>query len=147
MFGTTAVLLSTFIFATSTAASSWASSNSTVSSQQQTLGQLALGKVLQDAAPIFGDYVNVQSNTSLWMKAYPDSVPVVHMNIPGTHDTDTWNYSLATQKSLLNITNLVNLTEVPPEIYRCQDVSIIGMLNAGIRAFDLRYAYDVTASS
>lgn len=30
------------------------------------LAQLALSKVLDDASPVFGDYVDVQSNTSTW---------------------------------------------------------------------------------
>jgi len=31
------------------------------------LAEFALGKVLEDAAPVFGDYVDVQSNTSNWL--------------------------------------------------------------------------------
>lgn len=78
------------------------------------------------------------------MKAYSDATLIVHINIPGTHDADTWNYSLATQQSLDHVTALVNDTEFNPAAYRCQDRSIIDMLDDGIRAFDLRYAYDVT---
>jgi 1-phosphatidylinositol phosphodiesterase len=59
------------------------------------IAALGLQKVLHDAAPIFGDYVNVQSPTALWMKNYPDSTPLVHMNIPGTHDPQTCTYSLS----------------------------------------------------
>lgn len=66
------------------------------------------------------------------------------MNIPGTHDAATWNYSLATQQSLRHVTDLVQDKEYDPSFYRCQDSSIVNMLDAGIRAFDLRYAYDVT---
>ena len=111
----------------------------------QDLGSLALSKVLDDASPIFGPYANVQSDTSTWMSAYPDSTKIVHMNIPGTHDAATWNYSIETQSSLKHITNLVNDTvEFQPDSFRCQESSIIDMLNAGIRAFDLRYAQDVT---
>ena len=72
------------------------------------------------------------------MKAYPDETLVVHLNIPGTHDADTWNYSLATQQSLDHVTDLVNDEEFDPAYYRCQDSSIVNMLNDGIRAFDLR---------
>ncbi|KAK5116927.1 hypothetical protein LTR62_006648 [Meristemomyces frigidus] len=112
------------------------------------LADLALGKVLQDAAPVFGQYADVQTNTSTWMgtrmKAYPDGTPIVHMNLPGTHDADTWNYSLATQQSLNHVTNLVNDQEFDPRAYRCQDLSMLTMLDDGIRVFDLRYAYDVT---
>ena len=81
------------------------------------------------------------------MKAYPDSTPLVHMNIPGTHDSATWNYSLATQESLIHVTDLVKHTQRPPASLRCQDRSLITALSAGIRAFDLRYAYDVTNTS
>lgn len=81
------------------------------------------------------------------MRAYPDDTLIVHMNIPGTHDADTWNYSLATQQSLAHVTNLVNDQEFDPAYYRCQDLSIIRMLDDGIRAFDLRHAWDVTNTS
>lgn len=81
------------------------------------------------------------------MKAYPDKLPVAHMNIPGTHDTATWNYSLATQNSLNHITNLAGIVPQDPTWYRCQRASILDMLNAGIRVFDLRYAFDVTNST
>lgn len=83
--------------------SSHASSSTNHSS---TLAELALGKVLHDASPIFGDYVDVSSNTSTWwevlysidmavliacrMKSYADETLLVHMNIPGTHDAATW---------------------------------------------------------
>jgi len=89
------------------------SSNATCSRSSTSLADLALGKVLSDAAPVFGDYADVQSNTSTWygiacdghmnsliltlcrMKAYRDDTPIVHMNLPGTHDADTWNYRSA----------------------------------------------------
>lgn len=128
-------------------------SHSTTSTQTSSstptadLGSLALAKVLEDASPIFGEYEDRQTKTSIWMKAYPDSTSLVHMNIPGTHDSATWNYSLATQQSLTHITNLVQDTEANPDFYRCQDKSFIDMLDDGIRAFDLRYAYDVTNST
>ncbi|GAB7360425.1 hypothetical protein MBLNU230_g8381t1 [Neophaeotheca triangularis] len=111
------------------------------------LTEHALQKVLDDASPIFGDYVNIQDRYSTWMSKWPDSTPVTQMNIPGTHDSATWNYTLATQQSLNHITELVQPTEHPPEEYRCQDVPIIGALNKGIRAFDMRYAFDVTNTS
>ena len=52
--------------------------------KESSLATLALEKVLGDASPIFGQYRNVQSNTSTWMSRYPDSMKIVHMNIPGT---------------------------------------------------------------
>lgn len=128
-------------------------SHSTTSTQASSstptldLGSFALAKVLDDASPIFGQYEDRQTKTSTWMKAYPDSTSLVHMNIPGTHDSATWNYSLATQQSLTHITNLVQDTEANPDFYRCQSNSFLAMLDAGIRAFDLRYAYDITNST
>jgi 1-phosphatidylinositol phosphodiesterase len=65
------------------------------------------------------------------------------MNIPGAHDPQTWNYSLATQEALNHVTDLDGNPPAPPEVYRCQEKSFIDMLNAGIRVFDIRYAFDV----
>ena len=105
----------------------------------------ALRKVLSDAVPIFGDYENAQTDASKWMAAYPDETLLVHMNIPGVHDAATWNYSDATQRELTKVTHLVNDTlEFKSENFRCQDNSLIRMLSAGIRVFDLRYALDPT---
>jgi 1-phosphatidylinositol phosphodiesterase len=116
-------------------------------SNASSLGDFALQKVLRQAAPVFGNYENVQSNTSTWMKAYPDDTLIVHMNLPGTHDADTWNYSQATQDSLLGVTNLAGIVEIPPEYFRCQDRGMVDMLDSGIRVFDLRYAADPTNTS
>jgi 1-phosphatidylinositol phosphodiesterase len=113
------------------------------------LGELALQQILETASPIFGvyDYNATATNTSIWMKKYPDSTQLVHMNIPGTHDSSTWNYSQATQDSLLHITEVDGVTPSPAAIYRCQERSYFDMLNAGIRAFDIRYSFDATNSS
>ncbi|KAI7470539.1 hypothetical protein D0860_05352 [Hortaea werneckii] len=111
------------------------------------LTTLALEKVLSDARPVFGESIYASTNKSDWMKAYPDDTPLTRMNIPGTHDAATWNYSLATQRHLDHVTDLVDTTEFDPAAYRCQTRSFAQMLDDGIRAFDLRYAYDVTNSS
>lgn len=109
------------------------------------LANHALQKVLEDASPIFGHFEeSSKSDTSIWMKAYPDDTKLVRMNIPGTHDAATWNYSKATQQRLEPIAALNGISEVDPNNYRCQDNPFITMLNDGIRAFDLRYAHDVT---
>ncbi|KAF7942970.1 hypothetical protein EAE96_010919 [Botrytis aclada] len=118
-----------------------------VSESDVSLQEFALQKLLTNASPIFGNYADNQLNTSTWMSRYADSTKLVHMNIPGTHDTATWNYSLATQSALSGITFLGNQVPNPPEYYRCQNNSIADMLNAGIRAFDLRFALDVTNTS
>jgi 1-phosphatidylinositol phosphodiesterase len=122
--------------------------SATSTSQPVPLADLALQKVLNDAAPIFGEYTKSAVNTSTWMKSIADNTPIVRMNIPGTHDSATWNYSLATQKSLNGITSQLNGEAVlPPPFFRCQDRSFVAMLNAGIRVFDLRYAFDATNST
>lgn len=81
------------------------------------------------------------------MSNYPDETLLVHMNLPGLHDAATWNYSKATQQSLDHITHLVDVPDVDPTWYRCQDRSLVDALNDGIRVFDLRYAYDATNST
>jgi 1-phosphatidylinositol phosphodiesterase len=108
------------------------------------LSHLALQKVLDDASPIFGYFTKASTPYSSWMSQYPDSTQLIHMNIPGAHDPQTWNYSLATQESLNHVTDLDGNPPAPPEFYRCQEKSFIDMLNAGIRAFDIRYAFDVS---
>lgn len=117
--------------------------------RSSSLAELALQQILDTASPIFGvyDYNATASNTSTWMKRYPDSTKLIHMNIPGTHDSSTWNYSQATQDSLLHITEVDGVTPAPAAIFRCQERSYFDMLNAGIRAFDIRYAFDATNSS
>lgn len=108
------------------------------------LPDLAVQKVLRDASPIFGNYETSYTETTEWMKKYPDHTKLVHMNIPGVHDPVTWNYSVATQDYLKHVTNLEGETVAPPQYYRCQERPLIDMLNSGIRVFDLRYAFDAT---
>ena len=108
------------------------------------LADLALQKILSDASPIFGYYTKNSTEYSTWMSKYPDSTQLVHMNIPGAHDPQTWNYSQATQDALTHVTDLDGNPPFPPEIYRCQEKSFMDMLSAGIRVFDIRYAFDVS---
>jgi 1-phosphatidylinositol phosphodiesterase len=121
----------------------------TAGKSSASLAELALQQILDTASPIFGvyDHNATATNTSTWMRSYPDSTLLVHMNIPGTHDSSTWNYSQATQDSLLHITEVDGVTPSPAAIYRCQERSYFDMLNAGIRAFDIRYSFDATNSS
>lgn len=118
-----------------------------LTSTDVSLQDFALQKILKMASPIFGNYAENQLNTSTWMSKYPDFTKLVHMNIPGTHDTATWNYSQTTQSALSGVTSLGNQVPDPPESYRCQNNSIIDMLDAGVRVFDLRFALDVTNTS
>lgn len=116
--------------------------------ENRTILNLALASILQDASPVFGHYLDRQTSTSTWMKQYPDTTRLIHMNLPGTHDTSTWNYSLATQQALLHVTNLGDgLPQTDSRNWRCQQRPVVDMLDAGIRAFDLRYAFDVTNST
>ncbi|KAJ5157727.1 uncharacterized protein N7482_008827 [Penicillium canariense] len=108
------------------------------------LADFALEKVLDDASPIFGSYIKQTNRKTEWMKNYSDETLLVHMNIPGTHDSTTWNYTQATQDATRGLTDLNQVTVPVPETFRCQELPLIHMLNMGIRAFDLRYAFDPT---
>ncbi|KAI1187008.1 PLC-like phosphodiesterase [Nemania serpens] len=122
------------------------------------LAQLALGKILRDGRDVFGDADDSASpspspSPSLasaygyprhanWMAALPDTVPIAQLNIPGTHDAATWNYSQATQDGLSGATRCDGTTALPARVYRCQRRSIAEALEGGIRFFDLRFALD-----
>lgn len=97
---------------------------------------------LEDASPIFGAYTKKTNGNAEWMKKYPDSTLLVHMNIPGAHDSASWNYTQANQDALRPLTDRNGMTPAEPKSLRCQEQSLIAMLNSGIRAFDLRYASD-----
>lgn len=133
----------------SLATSSPVASREIATTASSSLAELALQQILDTASPIFGiyDYNATAPSTSTWMKHYPDSTQLIHMNIPGTHDSSTWNYSQATQNSLLHITAVDGVVPAPAAIYRCQEKSYFDMLNDGIRAFDIRYSFDATNSS
>ncbi|KAF7294681.1 PLC-like phosphodiesterase [Mycena indigotica] len=108
---------------------------------QKQLGQDALNDILARGAPILGidNGCSRTSKTCDWMRNVPDHTKLVHMNLPGTHDSATWNYSQATQDSLIRYTG----PNVPPAVvFRCQNQSLLDSLNAGIRVFDLRFAYN-----
>ncbi|KAJ7088203.1 PLC-like phosphodiesterase [Mycena crocata] len=110
------------------------------SSAQQSLAEDALAYTLTLGAPILGfdEGCSQSTNTCDWMRKISDETKLVHMNLPGTHDSATWNYSQATQDSLLRYTG-----EIPAaEYFRCQEHSLFQMLNGGIRVFDLRFAYN-----
>lgn len=123
---------------------SFLASASPIARSVSSLTQYALNKVLYDASPIFGDYAGSNKSTATWMSKYNDSTLLVHMNLPGTHDTATWNYTQATQTSLEHVTDLDGVILPPPSYLQCQDQSIINQLNDGIRVFDLRFAFDAT---
>ncbi|KAJ7597580.1 PLC-like phosphodiesterase [Mycena floridula] len=112
-----------------------------VASASQVVLAASSADILKRGAPILG-YDNGCSSsnpTCDWMKKYADNTKLTAMNLPGTHDSATWNYSQATQDSLFKYTG----TDIPPAAnFRCQEHSIFNMLNGGIRVFDLRYAWN-----
>ncbi|KAJ4474299.1 PLC-like phosphodiesterase [Lentinula aciculospora] len=108
-------------------------------SVQQSLAQAALTEILQRGAPILGFDTGCDpalNATCDWMAKIPDDTELVHMSIPGTHDSSTWNYTQATQNSLLGYTGPIE----PAEYFQCQEHSYFQMLEGGIRVFDLRVA-------
>lgn len=89
------------------------------------------------ANSILGYYEDSNGPLANWMTQVDDNVRIVDMNIPGTHDSATWNYTDATQTSLLPITGTL-----PPAIaFQCQSRSLFQMLGDGIRFFDLRIGF------
>ncbi|KAJ6614943.1 PLC-like phosphodiesterase [Mycena sp. CBHHK59/15] len=109
-------------------------------SASQLLAQDALAYILNLGAPILGydEGCAQTAQTCDWMRKFSDETKLVHMNLPGTHDSATWNYSQATQDSLLRYTG-----DIPAAyFFRCQEHSLFQMLNRGIRVFDLRFAYN-----
>ncbi|KAJ6509094.1 PLC-like phosphodiesterase [Mycena vulgaris] len=107
---------------------------------QESLAQDALAYTLALGAPILGFDVGCSPMTKTcdWMRKFSDNTKLVHMNLPGTHDSATWNYSQATQDSLLRYTG-----DIPAaDFFRCQEHSLFQMLNGGVRVFDLRFAYN-----
>lgn len=107
------------------------------------LGQLALQKVLQDSLEVFGNTaVGPDSEYANWMAGIDDDTPLAHVNIPGTHDAATWNYTAATQATLTYATRCDGVDVFPAQVYRCQRHDMGAALDAGVRFFDLRFAFD-----
>jgi 1-phosphatidylinositol phosphodiesterase len=78
------------------------------------------------------------------MARYPDSTPLAQLNIPGTHDSATWNYDAKAQARLAPVAALAGATVYPRQADRTQRRSMANALEAGVRFFDLRFAPDVT---
>ncbi|KAF8192920.1 PLC-like phosphodiesterase [Pholiota molesta] len=104
------------------------------------LEEVAFKEILHRGSPILGTFEDCLNTgkSSDWMANVPSDTKLVHMNLPGTHDTCTWNYTPQVQKSLERHTGTIPDSTV----YRCQQRSIFKMLNDGIRVFDLRYAWN-----
>ncbi|KAI1173904.1 PLC-like phosphodiesterase [Nemania sp. FL0916] len=105
------------------------------------LAQLALDKLISDGRDVFGS-PGSSSRLANWMAEVPDDTPMAQLNIPGTHDAATWNYSQTTQDGLADATRCDGTTALPARVYRCQRRSIADALAGGIRFFDLRFALD-----
>ncbi|TFK36311.1 PLC-like phosphodiesterase [Crucibulum laeve] len=107
---------------------------------QNVLAQAALNEILARGAPLLGVDTSCtrSSPTCDWMRNFSDKTRLVEMNLPGTHDTATGNYSDETQASLIRYTGPIPAAKM----FRCQERSILQMLNDGIRVFDLRVAYN-----
>ncbi|KAI1318663.1 PLC-like phosphodiesterase [Xylariaceae sp. FL0255] len=109
-------------------------------------------KILKDSREIFGDLPvpppslsdNSNPSQAKWMSRFPDDMPITQLNIPGTHDSATWDYSQETQNRLLRSTSHCSdeARPHPAAQYRCQRQSLASSLEAGIRFFDLRIAMD-----
>jgi 1-phosphatidylinositol phosphodiesterase len=88
MFSSSIALCATLAFASTAIASPVAAR-----SASKDLTEFTLEKVLQDAAPVFGDYViKGESKTATWMKRYHDSTLIIDMNLPGAHDVSSWTF-------------------------------------------------------
>jgi 1-phosphatidylinositol phosphodiesterase len=112
-------------------------------------GSIGLASSLEfppNATEIFGPYVHDNGTLATWMSRHADETPLEQLNIPGTHDSATWNYTQATQDALANITAGDGEPTYPPEVFRCQGASIMASLSAGVRFFDLRFALDPTGT-
>ncbi|KAJ7921366.1 PLC-like phosphodiesterase [Mycena leptocephala] len=108
---------------------------------QQYLADCALAEILDRAAPILGRDTNgcsLSSPTYDWMAKMPDETKLVDMNLPGTHDAATWDYSDARQAELIKYTGPIRNAV----FFRCQERSLVQSLNDGIRVFDLRLGYN-----
>ncbi|KAK3399283.1 PLC-like phosphodiesterase [Sordaria brevicollis] len=112
------------------------------SSQEPSVADLALSKVLRDSRQVLGVFPNSFNKSAAakrraqWMTPLPDSIPLTRIRaIPGTHDSATWNFTAETRNAIPS-----NPSYLPAEWFRCQKRSIVESLEAGIRFFDLRYA-------
>ncbi|KAF9030300.1 PLC-like phosphodiesterase [Hymenopellis radicata] len=105
------------------------------------LNETRLAEALDRGKGILGVYSDCPSTskTCQWMSSYADDTMLVRMNLPGTHDAATWNYTQARQNELKRYTG-DGIAEA--KYYRCQEHSMFDMLNGGIRVFDWRIAYN-----
>ncbi|KAF8527333.1 PLC-like phosphodiesterase [Gautieria morchelliformis] len=89
------------------------------------LDPLKMAQHLEAGKPILGTFTNSGAPLPSWMGDLHDSTPIQSINVPGTHDTATWNY-----------------TGLDESVFRTQDRSIFDQLDAGIRFLDIRFGLD-----
>ncbi|KAF8510514.1 PLC-like phosphodiesterase [Hysterangium stoloniferum] len=89
------------------------------------LNPAEMAQHLEAGKPILGTFTDPKTPLTKWMSTIPDSTPIPAINIPGTHDACTWNY-----------------TGPNESVFRTQDRSIFDQLNAGIRFLDIRFGLD-----
>ncbi|KAJ7230017.1 PLC-like phosphodiesterase [Mycena pura] len=109
----------------------------TSTTSQQFLADSALAEVLERAAPILGRPLP-PSPTSDWMSKFSDDTKLGDLNLPGTHDATTWDYSEARKAALEKYTGPLRAAA----FFRCQERSLLQSLNDGIRVLDLRLGYN-----
>ncbi|KAF8581565.1 PLC-like phosphodiesterase [Ramaria rubella] len=94
-------------------------------SAQAALNPKEMAQHLEAGKPILGTFSHSSNPLTTWMGRLEDSTLIPTINVPGTHDTSTWNY-----------------TGPDETTYRTQDISIFDQLNAGIRFLDIRFGLD-----
>lgn len=70
------------------------------------------------------DGPNEEINLKKWMNLLPDEMPVSRINLPGTHDSGSYNPDAK--------------TSITTSIAKTQEYNIPEQLNAGVRVFDIR---------
>jgi len=92
---------------------------------QAALDPQKMAQHLEAGKPILGAFTNPRTPLTSWMGDLGNSTAIQSINVPGTHDTATWNY-----------------TGPNETVFRTQDRSIFDQLNAGIRFLDIRFGLD-----
>ncbi|KIJ54995.1 hypothetical protein M422DRAFT_775161 [Sphaerobolus stellatus SS14] len=89
------------------------------------LNPVKMAQHLEAGKPILGEFTSPKTPLASWMSTVHDSTQITAINVPGTHDTCTWNY-----------------TGPDESTYRTQDRSVFDQLNSGIRFLDIRFGLD-----
>ncbi|MBW0481457.1 hypothetical protein O181_021172 [Austropuccinia psidii MF-1] len=106
-------------------------------SHQCDSSQNSINSRILRAASILGFYEESNGPLSNWMSRLEDQELIANINLPGTHDSATWNYTRYVQLESEAITGKLP----PPIAFQCQSRSLFEMLSDGIRFFDLRVGF------